>query len=238
MQYEEQLRAITCAQWNTHYLTNEALVNKRFDILQHEIFGIKIGSLVGRVCKLLHLDTFESVRKFFICSDLQAACRIIKTTIILTNQISKLSTDEKRTLFDAVAKTVNTLINHVNSKRIDSEKLPSECTIDIAKLFAMSPKNDTLAPLSPSKESSVPVQILAAPSSPPASLALSSDETIEPKATDKVASSDVVPKTQVFTAALRAKKPKRGKKPTPVGQIRRVSARLVEKQVKAHSLPG
>ena len=171
--------------------------------------------------------------------NLHSACRIIKATILLTNQLSKLPHEEKRVLFDAVAKKINDLVEHVNSKRIEAEKLPPECNINIEKLLAISPKSDIPPPLSLSKEPSVSVPILSAPPSPspspsPTSLAshviAEAQITAESQATpDKVASSDDAPKATIPAALYRKKR----RKKAPATQTRRVSARLLEKQAKA-----
>ena len=140
-QYEQQLDDITHANWDTQYLSNEARVKERIAFLQYKIGGMKIGSLLGRICKLLHLNCFECVRKFFSCSDLQAASLIIKDTIKLINDRtcpppSTLTMAAKQALFERVTLVFNNLFDSVNAKRYDAEKLSPSLPINLVELLS------------------------------------------------------------------------------------------------------
>ena len=143
--FEKQLDEITQARWDIHYLTHEAKVKERSTLLQYKIIGTKFGALLSRVCKLLHLDYFECVRKIFLCADLLAAEKIIKATIILvsgSDLTSTLTRDQKEALFNRVAAKFNTLINKVNSKKREGEKLPPSALINVATLMVTLPKQN------------------------------------------------------------------------------------------------
>lgn len=136
-EWEKQLYTITEANWNTQYLTCEARIKTRSSVLNYQIFGIKVGSLLGRLCKMLHIDNYIFLRKLFICSDLPEASEIIKKTITLitdhSNEInSKLKADEREFLIKKVAKTFNDLVDQINKKRPSDQLLDESIKITIA----------------------------------------------------------------------------------------------------------
>src|SRR5437660_11430850 len=116
-EYEKGLDAIVDLNPQTEFVTSSGQVRQRCWISQVCISNFKVGSFLGRICKLLGLDYFSFIHKHFDSDLLEASQYVKKTCQLVLAQPSQLPAREKQVLVTKTVRKFNELIVYVNDKR-------------------------------------------------------------------------------------------------------------------------
>src|SRR5262245_16771981 len=127
-----QLDRLSHANWSRHYLTKEGDINNK--------------CVLGRIIKLLHLKSIPWIRSLLQEDvDISKSRTAVEKTIIASMKAQTgLSQANKADLHRKAIDQYNSLIDYVNKKRPESQKLAAETKINLQELEEKAAKEQDL----------------------------------------------------------------------------------------------
>jgi hypothetical protein len=154
-QYEKDLFAIINFNPETQYITSAGQIKDRCALSQYCIGDYKVGTLLGRLCKLLNLDYFTCVKNFFDAELPEASQYVKKTFVLVLAQPSELDLHAKKDLIIKTANRFNDFVLYVNEKRKqhNRDQIPRDVHLNVNEFIKEASKRIGASSQSQTQES-------------------------------------------------------------------------------------